>query len=549
MQNIMVLNQNTKRESGRKAQKVNIQAGTMVADIIRTTLGPRSMLKMLLDPMGGIALTNDGNAILREIDVTHPAAKTMIDLARTQDEEVGDGTTSVIILAGEVLHVAEPLLDREIHPTVIVRGFTEALEFALKAIDKIAVPVNVEERSELAKIIQSCIGTKFIRQWAPLMTSLALESVLTVKQQIGDRVEIDIKRYARIEKIPGGDVTDSYVLQGVMMNKDVVIPSMKRRIQNPRIILLDGSLEYKKGESQTNVEITKEEDFMRLLELEEEYIRNLCQEIISHKPDVVCIEKGVSDLASHFLSKAGISVLRRLRKTDNNRLARACGATIKNRPEELMDSDVGTMCGLFEVRKIGEEYFSFFDECKSPKACTVLLRGATKDVLNEIERNLLDAMNIARNVVADPRLCPGGGATEMALALAIQNQSKNVEGPTQLAFRAIGEALEVIPRTLAQNCGAHTVRIITELRSKHAAGKCTYGIDGNAGKLVDMNELGIWEPVSVKMQTIKTAVEAASMLLRIDDILSGMSQKKGGDGPQGAPSQPTGGEDEPEEKV
>jgi T-complex protein 1 subunit gamma len=367
------------------------------------------------------------------------------------------------------------------------------------------------------------------------MTNLALEAVLTVRQVVHGKTEIDIKRYARIEKIPGGDIEDSRVLRGVMVNKDVVVSGMRRRIENPRIILLDASLEYKKAESQTNVEITKEEDFVRLLEIEEENIKRLCDDIIKLKPDVVCVEKGVSDLASHFLSKAGVSVFRRLRKTDNNRIARACGATIQNRTDELKESDVGLGCGLFEVRKIGDEYFAFFEECKNPKACTIMLRGATKDVLNEVERNLQDAMNIARNVVNDARLLPGGGATEMALAHAIQEKSKTVEGPHQIAFQAIGMALEVIPRTLAQNCGAHTVRVITELRSKHAAGKTTFGIDGDKGTIVDMNQLGIWEPVVVKYQTLKTSIECSSMLLRIDDIVSGMTKKK--KEIQGAPPQ------------
>jgi len=342
---------------------------------------------------------------------------------------------------------------------------------------------------------------------------------------VGDKVEIDFKRYARVEKIPGGSLEDSGVLRGCMINKDVIIPTMKRRIENPRIILLDCSLEFKKGESQTNVEITKEEDFMRLLELEEQYIKNLCADIIKLKPDVVCVEKGVSDLASHFLSKAGISVLRRMKKTDNNRLARASGAVVQHRTDELTEEVVGTGCGLFEVRKINDEYFSFFEDCKSPKACTLILRGATKDVLNEVERNLLDAMNVARNIVQDPRLVPGCGATEMAIAHSVQLHSKSIEGPEQLAFRAVGLACEVIPRTIAQNSGGHTVRLITELRSRHAAGERTFGIDGNTGKIADMNELGIWEPMMVKAQTLKTAVEASCMLLRIDDIVSGMPRK------------------------
>lgn len=546
MSNVIVLNQNTKRESGRKAQKSNIQAGTLVADIIRTTLGPRSMLKMLLDPMGGIALTSDGHAILREIDVTHPAAKMMIDLARTQDEEVGDGTTSVIILAGEVLVVSEPLLlEQKLHPTVIVRGYGAALEFCAKALDKLAVTVDINNKAELGKVIQSCIGTKFTRKWSNLMTGLALDAVLTVKREYHGKTEIDIKRYARIEKIPGGDLEDSVVLRGVMVNKDVIDATMKRKVINPRVVLLDCSLEYKKGESQTSVEITNETDFQRLLELEEQYIKQCCLDIIAVKPTVVCVEKGVSDLAAHFLSKAGIAVMRRLRKTDNNRIARACGATIQNRPDNLKESDVGTECGLFEVKKIGEEYFAYFVECANPKACTVVLRGATKDVLNEVERNLHDAMNIVRNVVIDPRLCPGGGATEMYLSHAIHQFSPSVEGPQQLAFHAIGTALEVIPRTLANNSGAHTVRLITELRAKHSAGKYTYGIDGEAGKIVDMNELGIWEPILVKLQSIKTAVESASMLVRIDEILSGMSKRpKGGDAPAPQQQPAPGGEED-----
>jgi len=262
-----------------------------------------------------------------------------------------------------------------------------------------------------------------------------------------------------------------------------------------------------------------------LLELEEQFIKQMCSDIIRLKPTVVCVEKGVSDLAGHFLSKAGISVLRRLRKTDNQRIARACGATIKNRTDELQESDVGTQCGLFEVRKIADEYFSFFEECINPKACTILLRGASKDVLNEVERNLHDAMGITRNIILDPRLCPGGGATEMAVAHAIQVQSQKVEGLQQYAFRAVGEAIEVIPKTLATNAGAHTVRVLTELRSKHAAGLHTFGIDGDKGTIVDMKTLGVWEPVVVKTQTLKTAIESGCMLLRIDDIVSGMSKR------------------------
>jgi T-complex protein 1 subunit gamma len=483
----------------------------------------------------GIVLTNDGNAILREIDVTHPAAKSMIELSRTQDEEVGDGTTSVIILAGEILHLSQPFLEKDIHPTVIVRAYMKALDAAVKIIDELSFPVDIDDREQLMNIINSCIGTKYTSRFGPLMANLALEAVLCVAVQNPDGTrEVDIKKYAKIEKIAGGSIEDCRVLKGVMMNKDVVAPGrMRRRVEKPRVMLLDCSLEYKKGENQTNVEITKEEDWATLLKMEEEWIQGVCSTIASFKPDVVVTEKGLSDLATHYLTKAGIVALRRVRKTDNNRIARATGATIVHRVEELREEDIGTGAGLFKVEKLGEEYFTFFVDCEDPKACSIILRGASRDVLNEVERNLHDAMGVARNVVHDPRLLPGGGAVEMAVSRAITEEALKIEGVEQWPFKAIGQALEVIPRTLAQNCGANVIRTLTKLRAKHAESTaaetggraCTFGIDGNKGTIVDMKELGIWEAYAVKVQSIKTAVESAAMLLRIDDIVSGLSQK------------------------
>jgi len=295
---------------------------------------------------------------------------------------------------------------------------------------------------------------------------------------------------------------------------------------NPRIVLLDCPLEYKKGESQTNMEFCKDQDFEQALRMEEAYIFQLCQDIIKMKPTVVCTEKGVSDYAQHFLIKAGISVLRRLRKTDNNRIARAVGATIVNDPSDLKEAHVGKECGLFEIRKIGDEYFTFFEECKNPKACTVMLRGAGKDVLNEIERNLQDAMGVARQLVVDPRIICGGGAAEMAIGQALINQAKTIHTSKQRPFEALAAAFEIIPRTLMENCGAKVIRVMTELRAKHAEGKkATFGVNGTTGEIVDMEELKIFEPISVKYQTIKTAIESSCMLLRIDDIVSGLANK------------------------
>ncbi|KAH8247911.1 hypothetical protein KR038_011991 [Drosophila bunnanda] len=528
-QPILVLSQNTKRESGRKVQLENIQAGKAIADVIRTCLGPQAMLKMLMDPMGGIVMTNDGNAILREITVQHPAAKSMIEIARTQDEEVGDGTTSVIVLAGEMLAAAEPFLQQQIHPTVIIRAYREALEDIVSHLQSdLSVQLDVKDKVKMAEVVKACVGTKFIGKWSDLAVKIALDAVETVTLNENGRLEVDIKRYAKVEKIPGGAIEESCVLKGVMINKDVTHPKMRRLIENPRIVLLDCSLEYKKGESQTNVEIIGEQDFTRMLQIEEEFVQRICADIIAVKPDLVFTEKGVSDLAQHYLLKAGITAIRRLRKTDNLRIARACGATIVNRTEELTEKDVGTGAGLFEVKKIGDEYFTFVTQCKEPKACTILLRGASKDILNETERNLQDALHVARNLVLEPRLVAGGGAVEMAASQLLTR--KQVKGP----YTAVAHALEIIPRTLAQNCGANTIRALTALRAKHAShpgdSVCAWGIDGESGEIVDMNVKNIWEPLAVKLQTYKTAVETAILLLRIDDIVSG-SKKRGGNEP------------------
>merc|ERR1719458_1132614 len=482
-----------------------------------------------MDPMGGIVMTNDGNAILREITVQHPAAKTMIEIARTQDEEVGDGTTSVIIMAAEVLGISHQFLEEKIHPTVIIQAYRQALEDSVNLLrEKVATPIDLTDKAAVRKVIQSCVGTKFISKWSDLACDIAMDAVKTVTvESSGGKREIDIKRYAKVEKLPGGAIEDSQVLRGVMFNKDVVHPKMKRKLENPRILLLDCNLEYKKGESQTNMEIMNEGDFSKALEAEETYIKKICDEISAFKPDLVITEKGVSDLAQHFFNKAGITAIRRLRKSDNLRVARACGATIVNRTDEITEEDIGTGAGLFEVRKIGDEYFTFLEQCKDPKACTIILRGASKDILNEVERNLQDAIHVARNIFLNPKLVPGGGAVEMEVSCQLAEKSKSLKGVIQWPYRALANSLEVIPRTLAQNCGANTIRTLTTLRAKHAEGdKSSWGINGLTGKLEDMKELGIFEPLAVKLQTYKTAVETAILLLRIDDIVSGSKKKE-----------------------
>lgn len=528
---VLVLNTNTKRQSGRKAQIANINAAQAVADIIRTTLGPRSMLKMILDPMGGIVMTNDGNAILREIDVSHPAAKSMIELSRTQDEEVGDGTTSVIILAGQLMTTALPFLEEKMHPRVIVGAYCRALETAVASLKRQAIAVDLSDHKSLVTIVKSCLGTKFSSRFGDQIAQMALSAVMKIAYEDPESKQkiINIKRYVRIERIPGGMLEDSRVMDGIMINKDVVDNNMSRRKANPRILLLDCPLEYKKGESQTNIEISSGTDWNAILQLEEEAIAKMCRDIIKHKPDLVFTEKGCSDLAQHFLGRAGISVLRRCKKMDNDRIAKATGATIVHDPASIKESDIGKGCGIFHVSKVGDDYFTYLDDCKNPKACTIILRGASKDVLQEMDRNLQDAMGVMRNILLNPLVVPGGGAAEMGVAKDLLEEAKTITGVEQWPFREVATALEVIPRTLIENCGGRSIRLLTALRAKHAEtqGNCTWGIDGINGKIADMPPLGVLDPLGVKLQTIKTAIESACMLLRIDDIVSGMADKGG----------------------
>ncbi|EZG43611.1 putative chaperonin containing T-complex 1 gamma subunit, tcpg protein [Gregarina niphandrodes] len=522
-QPVFVLQQNVQREHGRQTQIANIQAAAAVSSVVRSTLGPKSMLKLLLDPLGGVVITNDGNAILREIDVTHPAAKSLIELSRAQDEEVGDGTTSVVILTGEILARSEKLLGMQIHPTLVVKGYFAALTEALKVLEEIATDIDLEDATKLREVVGSCMGTKFSAQWGAKITGLALEAAQIVQETLPNgKREVDTKRYARIEKVPGGSIEDCQLVKGIAIEKDVTHARMKRRIQDPKIVLLDCPLEYKKGESMTNVEITQEEEFEKLLLQEEEEVRKMCDCIAATGCNLVITEKGVSDLAAHFLMKQNISVVRRAKKTDQNRLARVTGATIVNRCEELTERDVGTKCGLFEVKKIDDDYWTFLTDCAEPRACTILLRGGSKDSLNEIERNLHDALAVARNIFLEGKLLPGGGACDMICAKRLHEAAKRLGGLEQWGMRAVAEAFDVIPRILAQNAGVDVVTTIAKLR----AAPDTSGIDGVTGEIVDVTAKGIWDTYRVKTQMIKTAIECAAMLIRVDDVLSGIGKPK-----------------------
>lgn len=522
--NVFVVNKDTRREAGDEARAGNIAAAKAVADIVRSTLGPRSMLKMVLDPMGGIVLTSDGNTILREIDVAHPAAKTMLELSRAQDEEVGDGTTTAIVLAGELVDAARPLLEAHVHPIAITTGFFHALEDALAIGPSLTFRVDTKNSEDMERCIRSSLGTKATGTWCDKLCELARKAVSIVARGSEPGAPIDLKRFAKVEKVPGASIEDCTVLDGVMINKDVTGPTMARRIENPRIVLVDCPIEYRKAESQFNVELTQAGDFEKMLKLEEDYVARLVSDILAVHPNVLITEKGVSDLAEHLLAEAGVSVIRRTRKTDLQRIAKASGARIVHRTRDLNEEDVGTWAKLFEVKTIGDEPFTFITGADRAQACTILLRGAAKDVLHEVERSLQDAMNVARSIVSDPLLVVGGGAFEMALSARLLSKAATLGGEERLAYEAVAHTLEVIPRTLIGNCGASVIRLITELRSIHAAHSgsepCPMGVDGTAGKICDMRAAGIWDPYATKIQAIKGAVENACMLLRIDGLLN-----------------------------
>lgn len=532
---IIVINQRSSQETGNRALISTIQASKTVSDVVRTCLGPRAMLKMLLDPMGGITLTNDGNAILREIDVSHPAAKALIDMSRTQDDEVGDGTTSVVILAGEVLfslsqfvshqQQKESQLRQSYHPIALIAAVRKALEEAVSEVERCGRKIDTKDDNQVLQLLSATLGTKVTREWSSRLCQVALEAVRYTASS-----DLDVKRNVRIEKVPGGEISESQVFDGiVLVGKDVLHSGMRRRIEQPRILLLDAPLEYRKGESQTAMELTDGGSWKGALEAEEQQIREWCDRIVSLKPDVVVCEKGISDLAQHFLVRNGISAIRRLKKTDNQRLSRVSGAKIVSKIEEIKESDIGTRCGLFQVSKIGDEWFAHFIRCKSPGACTVMLRGPSKEVLSEVERNLQDAICVARNLLRFPRICPGGGSIEMAVAnrlTAVANGT--VDGIQRLPLLAVASAFEAIPRVLLQNCGADVIRSMTKLRSLYQEASPTskqWAIDGKTGVLVEVDDLCVWEPAMVKIQTFRSALETVCMLLRVDDIASATTSK------------------------
>ncbi|KMV65175.1 T-complex protein 1 subunit gamma [Encephalitozoon cuniculi EcunIII-L] len=489
-------------------------AAKTISSVIRTCLGPRAMQKMVLTKINSIELTNDGNAILRELDVAHPSARSLIELAKTQDDEVGDGTTSVVLLAAEILNEMTYILDRDVHPIRICKALGRALEICIKAIDGAAISLDSNEETKI-KIINGSVASKICNILKVPIGSLALEAVKKV--YVKEENKCDLKNNMKVEKVLGGNLMESEVVDGVLINKDIIHPQMRRVIENPRIVIIESPLEYKKGESQTNYEFSKENDFTRALEIEEEQVREMCERIIGVRPDIVVCEKGISDLALSILFENNITGLRRLKKTDISRLSKVCGARSVSRPEDLEERHVGVSCGLFEYIKYGEEYYCKFSRCAHPKACSVVIRGPTKDILDELERNFMDAVKVAKSIFISPKLCPGGGAVEMAMAHELMQSAGDNEVEAEV-FSRMASALTIIPSILLENSGVfNPLEAITLLEQKHKEGSF-YGVNGTTGEIVDTRDL-VLEPYAVKSQCIKSAVEAVSQLLRIDGII------------------------------
>nr|XP_027202795.1 T-complex protein 1 subunit gamma-like [Dermatophagoides pteronyssinus] len=525
-QPLFVLAPEAERLHGNQTQIDSIDAANAVSSIIKTTLGPNSMLKLMLDPMGGTVITNDGNAILREIDVTHPAAKALIELSRTQDDEVGDGTTSVVLLASSILSSTKKYLVEKIHPTYLVQGYYLALSEILSYLDSIATKLDTNDSNVMLSILKASLQTKFSEQWSNKISTLALRACKLILVELSNtKKEIDIKRYIRIEKIVGGLLEDSQVIDGLVMEKDVTHSRMARKIVDPKILLLDCPLEYKKGESMTNIEISNADDFEKILEQEEKEIKKMTQFIIKSGANLVITEKGVSDLAAHYLMKANVTVIRRAKKTEQNRLVKITGAKIINRCEEITQASLGIKCHLFEVKKIDDSYWTFLTKCEDPQACSVILRGGSKDTLNEVERNLHDALCVARCLFLDPRIVAGGGATEIELSCHLDRLASKYSDSTTWGIQAIAKALQIIPLILLQNSGGPVYTGLSKLITLHQEGSNNknFGVCGFTGDIVNTYEKQIYDTVTSKIQIIKSAVECCAMIIRVDDILSGLS--------------------------
>ena len=541
---IFILREGSQRTAGRDAQRSNIMAAKAVAGAVRTTLGPKGMDKMLVDTMGDVVITNDGVTILKEMDIEHPAAKMMVEIAKTQDQEVGDGTTTAVVVAGELLKQAEALLDQEIHPTVIASGYRDATDKAVEILKSMAVKVTTKDDDLLRKIAITAMTGKGSQSARDELAVIAVEAVKSVVDEDGT-VDTD---NITVEKKVGGGITDSQLVGGVVVDKERLHPNMPKKVTDAKIALLNVAVEIEKTEVDAKIEITSPDQLQAFLDQEEVMIKGMFENIVKTGANVVFAQKGIDDLAQHFLAKAGIYTVRRVKKSDMEKLARATGARIATSIHELTKDDLGK-AGLVEERKIGDDKMTFVEQCTNPKSVSIILRGGTEHVVDELGRAMNDALRVVGVVVEDKMLVPGGGAPEVELALRLRAYASTVGGREQLAIEAFADAMEIIPKTLAENAGLDQIDSLVALRSAHEKGMKSAGLDMDTGKPVDMLKLGVVEPLRVKTQAIQSAAEAAVMILRIDDVIASKSGGPGGmpgadgmGGPGGMPGGMGGGD-------
>jgi archaeal chaperonin len=532
---ILVLREGTKREKGRGALTNNIQAAKAIADAVRSTLGPRGLDKMMVDSMGDVVVTNDGVTILKEMDVEHPAAKMLVEVAKTQDQEAGDGTTTAVVLAGELLKRAETLVEQNIHPTIISQGYRMASRKALEILQQISHPIAATDHDTLKQIAITSMASKSVSFNRDALGDIAVKAVSAVAEKKGEGTYVDLDNIQIVKK-QGGQMSDTSLIEGVIVDKEKVHSGMPSRIENPKIALLDAALEIKKTEIDAKIEINDPSQLNAFLQEEENMLKRMVESVKKSGANVVLCQKGIDDLAQHYLAKDGIYAVRRVKKSDMEKLAKATGANIVSKVSELTPADVGT-AGLVEERKIGDDALTFVTGAKKARAVSILIRGGTEHVLDEIERSLDDALNVVAVAVEDGRYVIGGGATASELAMHLRDEAAKVGGREQLAFESFAEALETIPRTLAENAGLDPIDIVIELRKAHKGGHKGAGVNITTGKVEDMAQHHVIEPIRVGRQAIESATDAAVMILRIDDVIASKSSPP----PSGGPGGPGGG--------
>ncbi len=538
-QPVLILKEGTTRNRGKEAQRNNIMAARVIGEVLKTTLGPRGMDKMLVDGLGDITITNDGAAILNEIEVEHPAAKMMVEIAKTQDDMVGDGTTTTVVLASELLKKAEELLDQNIHPTIIVSGYRKAAQKAIEALNKNAVPVDIEDRKTLLKVALTSMSSKAVGAAREHLAEIAIDSVKQIAEQRGDKKLADIDNIQLVKKT-GKSLLETQLVKGIIVDKEIVHSGMPKKKENAKIALLDSALEIEKTEISAEIRIRDPTQMQAFLDQETSMLKAMSDKIKASKADVVFCQKGIDDMVQHFLAKEGIIAARRVKESDMEKLARATGGRIVSNLDDLKAADLG-VAGVVEERKIGEDKMIFVEKCKDPHSVAILIRAGLERMVDEAERAMTDALSVVSDVIENSKIIAGGGAAEIEVAKELRGYATKVGGREQLAIEAFADAVEIIPKTLAENAGLEPIDVIVDLRSAHekADGK-HQGINVFTGKVQNSLSNGVIEPLVVKEQALKSAAESASMILRIDDVITSKSPKGGPGG--GMPGGPEGEE-------